>query len=535
MTPRLRIAAVLLLLTPVPAAAFGEPPLPATEISKPVSLKDAANRGLVTLTSKGNYAGDGVAVDLKWKPLPGPTRVTLRIDFTVKTPATAKAGVGLAVKRGVAEMNRLARRGGAPQVRFDVQYTVSGRGAPQPPGYHQIDIVKNDDFRSFVEGEKPVNGVEGNTGTWSSSDLFNPTVFAHEALHLAGLPDRYDDYYFEPGTGRRVQVPDRGLNTRKEIDDWARGHVPPLRPGGRLESSPMAGAGCDIMGNPFAACRRLRPKDLRDFAGQAGVRLEAPAGDLLANKAGDQQNLGVGEPLNLFASRNGTARADGLVVYCVNFTRAIPVRGVELDVLGPASSLPGPGGAQLQAVLERIAALPRREGGTGERTGGQAAVWAVTDPSTPVSGDAAEILAAVGIPAAGGAGLPPVVNPNAATPGTAAVNPDGTLVPAPPEVPAPPAARIALERVSISRTVLRAGRVNRVELGLQVTGGGPLVLLRVERRAGTRWRTVGAFPPRLIGSGEVVLGLSIPRLRAGDYRVRVSGPFAARTAAFSVR
>ena len=67
------------------------------------------------------------------------------------------------------------------------------------------------------------------------------------------------------------------------------------------------------------------------------------------------------------------------MVYCINLSKHVPVRGVELDVLGPASSLPGPGGAQLQAVLERIASLPRAPGGTGERAGGQNAVWAVTD------------------------------------------------------------------------------------------------------------------------------------------------------------
>ena len=57
MPMRLRFALALLLLVPVPAMGFGEPPLPATEISKPVSLKDAASRGLVKLTSKGNFGG----------------------------------------------------------------------------------------------------------------------------------------------------------------------------------------------------------------------------------------------------------------------------------------------------------------------------------------------------------------------------------------------------------------------------------------------------------------------------------------------
>lgn len=534
---RLSLAVTAAALVPAATAAgFGEPPLPATEISTPVSLKDAANRGMVTLTAKGGYGTDAVAVDLRWKPLPGPTRVTLRIDFTgARDLAAARASLATFVAKGTAELNRLAARGGAPQVRFDVRFTVSPSGAPQPPGFHQITISRNPDFRSFVSGDEPVNGATGNTGTWSTADIADPAIFAHEALHLAGLPDRYDDYYTEPGTGRSVRVPDRGLDTQAQIDAWARGHVPPLRTGGSLKSRPLAGHGCDVMATTDAACRRLTPQDLRTLAGQAGVRLEAPAGDVLASKAGDQQNMGVGEPLNLFAPRGGRARADGLVAYCINFSDQPPVQGVGYDVVGPASSLPGAGGPQLQAVLAHIATLPRKTGGKGEREGGQDAVWAVTNPGATREGAAAAILAGAGLPSTGGAGVADFPSGNAASADTAAVTPDGTVVAALPQVAAPPAARIRLERVALSREVLRARRVTRVELTLQITGGGPVVVLRVQRRTSGGWRAVGAFPPRRLGSGEVILGLNMPRLTAGDYRVRVTGPFPARAAAFSVR
>ncbi|MFN8121093.1 MAG: hypothetical protein U0237_01555 [Thermoleophilia bacterium] len=534
---RLCLAVTAAALVPAAAAAgYGEPPLPATEISKPVSLRDAANRGMVKLTSKGGFGTDAVAVDLNWKPLPGPTRVTLRIDFTgAKNLDLARQTAAKAVPKGIAELNRLAARGGSPQVRFDVQYIVTGEGSPQQPGFHQITVNQKPGFRSFVRGGEPVNGTQGNTGEWAAEDLVDPAVFAHEALHLAGLPDRYDDYYVEAGTGRQFRVPDRGLNDQAQIDAWARAHVPPLRPGGNIIGKPMPGRGCDVMATTDAACRKLTKGDLKTLAGQAGVRLEAPAGDVLANKAGDQQNMGVGEPLNLFAPRNGKAHADGLVAYCINLSDHIPAQGVGFDVIGPASSLPGPGGQQLQAVLDHIATLPRAEGGKGERDGGQEAVWAVTNPSFAREGAAAAILAAVGLPPTGGAGVTDVSSANAASAGTGAVNADGTVAPALPEVPAPPAVPIRLERATLSREVLRAGRANRVELTLQITGGGPTVVLRVQRRAGARWRGVGNFPARKVGAGEVILGLNMPRLTAGEYRVKVTGPFPARTAAFSVR
>ena len=71
-------------------------------------------------------------------------------------------------------------------------------------------------------------------------------------------------------------------------------------------------------------------------------------------------------------------------------------------------------------------------------------------------------------------------------------------------------------------------------LTLDTTGAPAAVLVIVQRQTGSRWRKVGAFPPRDIGVGSSQFGLTMPRLASGRYRVRVTGPFAAKTAPFTV-
>ncbi len=537
MIRRLTLACLLAALAPGRVLGFGEPPLPATEISKVISLKDAAMNRMVDLKGKGNFSGDTTAVDLRWKPTKGPVRVTLRIEFSgFANPAGAHAPLGVAVKNGTVELNRLVPKGaGLPKVQFDVQYIVTGKNAPQRPGYHQVTITKTGDpnFRSGLNSAGTPNSVDGVTGEWSTDDLFSARTFAHEALHIAGLPDRYDTFY--KANGREYRAP-RDLDTSDKIKAWARAHVPPLPVTGDYFSRPQRGRACDVMADSEAACRKIDRRDLRNFAAQAGVRLEAKPGDLLANKDATEQNFGVGAPLALFAPRLGTAHVDGLIAYCVNFDRHIPRLGGPFDVVGPAAEVGGTGYAQLQAVLEAVGT--RTPGATGEVPDAQKAIWAVTDPTSPAFGplgaDGQAILAEAGLTPGALPGTVPFTNPNAGSPETGAVTASGQVLPLPAVEPEPPALITRLERVGLSREVLRPRRVQRVILTLDTTGAAASLVLVVQRQMGRRWRTVGTFPTRVVGVGSSQLGLTMPRLVPGRYRVRVTGPFAAKTAPFTV-
>ena len=221
------------------------------------------------------------------------------------------------------------------------------------------------------------------SGTWGSTDpdWGNGYLLAHEGLHLAGLPDQYTDVFRQQGRPD-VTVPGTiDPNDTAALKAWVRqAGRDPAAGVHHQQAPPRARQGHH--GQRQEGPHMLRATSTRSSPRRASTCARDP-GDILANKSGDQQNLGVGAPLNMFARRGGTAHRDGLWAYCVDFTRHIPAAGTVLDVLGPAASLPGANMAQLQAVLE---AVGRRQVGTAATPdGAQEAIWAVTDGTTPAA------------------------------------------------------------------------------------------------------------------------------------------------------
>jgi hypothetical protein len=538
---RLLLCGLAALALAAPAVAAPVPPLPATEISRAVGLKDAAQRGMVQLAGKGGLSGDQVQVDLAWKPVPGPVTVTVRLDIRPQDPSPEDAGVYERLVRGAeAELNAMGRAPGSPPVRFRLEHRLDTEGAPPTEGFHTVTVLDGLPGKGQVTAGS-INRPAGGSATWATVITVSPRAVAREALRLAGLPDRSQDVYV--AGGRRFPRPANDMPVDgRDIPAWARANG--LPPGGRRDTVPRPGASpCDPMADALAKCprqrTRLRRADLAALAGQAGVRLETAPGELLLSKVPGEQNFGTAASLRLFAPPRGTARAEGQVVYCVNVERTIPGRGSGFDVFGPASEAGGEGFRQLQVLLEAVARLPQQPDGS--VVGAQGAVWALTNPAdtrelVPGTGDEREaVLAAAGLPVAKGPGAAYVANPNAAAAATGAVGPGG-VEPALPPAPVPAAPRPSIDALVLGRAAVRPGRAVGVDARLETLGAIERVDVVLERRAGRRWRVVRRLtpPPRIV-PGTTAWRLALPRLRAGEHRVRVSGPgLAARAAALSV-
>lgn len=490
---------------------------PATEVSRTKTLKDAANEGLAKLTAKGGFEGDTVAVDLTGKPTSGPVTMTIHVELIDAHPFVPSDLAAFAAAAGKRIGTRTASNGAKLNVAFDLRTRLPTD--PATPCYHQITINDTPGYRSFVDEATPPNDGVG-TGTWGSTDRDwgNGFLLAHEGLHLAGLPDQYTDVFRQKGKPD-VTVPGTiDSNDTTALKNWVRqvGRDPAA---GVIIGKPRPGHANDIMATGKKTSSLLR-SDVNALVAQAGVHLRGDPGNILANKSGDQQNLGVGAQLDMFARRGGTAHRDGLWAYCVDLSRHIPATGTGLDVLGPAASLPGANMAQLQAVLE---AVGRRQVGTASvPEGAQDAIWAVTDGDAGGTAPAAAqaILTEAGV-AGLLAGTSHFTDPNAGSPDTAAVGTTG-VIPAPavaPEVPPVLAPRIDQARLLTTR--VRAKRTARVRLGLSVGVTGGRLRVLVQRRSGKSMRTVGRFPARSVAVGDSFPGLQFPPLAKGAYRIRV--------------
>ena len=326
------LAPVLALLgwtAPAHAAAafFPDAAPPPTQITRDLSLKEAAQRGLITLESKGlGGEGDAVSLTLEHKKVTGPITVSVRVEFTVTPKANPdfKEALGNDIsalaRRAEAWADKGYRTRDGDPISFKFDFVVREPDDPPRFNYHQVTFVNPEvdfdepdpDYRTNVD-HLPVPNSFGDQaiGTYTYSAVSARTL-AHETLHMAGLDDRYTDFYRVKG--RDYPLPETGLSGSK-LKNYLRDHRPPLPPppAGEVISKNTPGTErCDIMGTGmFDNCRKITRRDLDWLESQAGVQITARPGELLLNKDASRQNMGVGFETKVFAEPGRPRRREG--------------------------------------------------------------------------------------------------------------------------------------------------------------------------------------------------------------------------------
>lgn len=545
MTATTRAAATALIvlgLAAAPAAHAGEAFFPGaaptpTQITRDFTLKEAAQRGLIKLESKGlGGEGDAVSLELQHKKVRGPVTVTLHVEFTVPDRVTPELREAVAntlqtvARQAEERLNQGQKTSDGDVVRFKLDWVFRAPDAQERFNYHQVlvinpnlDLAEPDpQFRSNVDHLGVPNRFgEQSGGTFNSGGL-EPKVLAHEMLHLAGLDDMYTDFY--RAGGKDYPLPAAGM-TPSQLKAYAKAHRPPLPapPAGRVVAKNRPGvARCDIMGeNTFLDCRKISRQDLDWFGAMAGVQVTAQPGDLLLNKDSTRQNMGVGYPTKVYADPGATTTANGISVYCIDKDLFYPAAET-FDVLGNARDLPGY--EPLAALLELSGRIqPNLE----ETPPGMLnAVWNVTDAAgLEFSGSAEEsraLLAQAGVAEDSvPGGLAYVANPNAGSADTGAVT-GGEVLPAIAGKATKPIAQARLVYARLFPARVRAGRKVRTDMLVSTAGDGRALAVKVQRKVGRRWRKVRSLRSRKARDGQSVVPLSLGRLKRGKHRLVVS-------------
>ena len=546
---------------PEPAKSVSGPetaPLPcpegqnATNISKQLSLKEAANAGILTLKAKpvgtgsplGVAAGDAVAVDLDWAPTPPGTPVVVRVNIEI----TAPDGAPWETRLEQAVEGKLAglRASDGTPVKFDLVVKRRALGAPRTPCFHQIALQDDPRFASYTRWFHGHPFIQRpGSGRWASgkSDPEREALeWTHETLHLAGLHDQYGRVFFSKGGGAFAIPASVDTSDQAALSAWAKSAEVDISHGIIARPDYFPGHRDDIMsccvaGVPLSSYRVFQPDiDWFATAGAGRLTVRSSPGDLLLNKNGERQNMGVGAPFEVTATPARRGHADGLVAYCIDANRPFPARGDGYDVLGPAADQPHPGMQALQKVLAEVA---RRQPAPLEDTpGALRAVWRVTDDQDPGDdADARAILAAAGIDPAQKFDSPHYTDPNAGSPETAAVTPTETLPrapasPADPRATRPPRARLAALAVS-PRRARAARRPLLLTVRMDLADAGDVVTMRFERRVGRGWRDLVRSRRHAFPRGTSLVSVLLPR-PPGSYRVRVTGAFGSSAAGFSI-
>lgn len=545
----LALAALLLLGGGAEWAAAAEALFPAhppaTQVSRDVTLQQAAQAGAVKLGAKGGYTGDDVSLELEGKKFKGPILVTERLEFTPPEAWTPKEREALRAKlptyakQAETELNRISgKTSSGDRVNFKMEWKWREPTEPANPNFHQVAIINplkdlaepTKDFRSGTEDTGvPNKEGAGVAGTFGTNDL-KPNILAHELLHFAGLDDRYTDTY--EYKGRKYPLPENGMEG-KVLKDYLAGHKPPLPPppAGRVGADNTKGtSACDVMGTgAYAACRKISKRDLDFFGEQAGTKVTAQPGESLLNKNESDQNLGVGFTTIVFTAPGHTTVANGVSAYCLDHDRSIPIEGL-FDVGPKVSELPDYEG--VGKLLEYNAGL---QGNLEDNpTGMQAAIWNLTAgaplETSGVKDEAEALMASAGVaqnPALG-VGLPAIADPNAGSPTTGAVSASGEVLPSTPEVETVETPQVVrLDVAEITPKHFRAGKKAFTDLVIAANGDVDHLDLAVQRKAGKSWKAAKTLPSRRLEPGTTVLQLGLGRLQAAKFRllVSLSGPF----------
>lgn len=536
------IAAALLLvgLTGEAAAAealFPAKP-PATQVTREVTLSEAAQAGAVKLGAKGGFTGDDVSLELEGKKFKGPITVTVREEFTVaesKTPAEREAIRDLipyVAQQTEAELNRISgKTSSGDQVKFKLDWRYAEPEEETGSNFHQVLVVNplkdlpepDKGFRSETRG-LGVPNTEGNEveAVFNVNDL-NAATMTHETLHLAGLDDRYTDVYRYQG--HDYSLPQKGM-APTPLKEYLGSHKPPLPPppAGRVRSKNIKGTKkCDVMGtggnNP---CRKLSQRDLNWFGKEAGTLVNAEPGETLLNKDASDQNLGIGFKTSVFAGPGETTVANGVSAYCIDHDHGIPF-GSLFDLGPKATELPG-----YEAVGKLLTYNATQQTGLEDTPPGmQSAIWNQTDgtplDSSGFTNEAKAIMASAGVTeSAAGADLPRLDDPNAGSPTTGVVTASGEVMPTVPAeaIEAPESLRIDAAQLDPAR--FQAGHKLFTDVLLATNGNVEHLELTLQHKAGKRWKVVKQLKARNFEPGTTTLNLALGNLAAGSYRIVVS-------------
>ncbi|MGH7495616.1 MAG: FlgD immunoglobulin-like domain containing protein [bacterium] len=351
-----------------------------TTVACHISLQDAVAQGLVKLEAKGDFWGDQVSISAKNSPPVKCNSLQITLNLEFYGPNATPANVAHIKSAIESKWNgQTTSDGRKVSMHVNTRRKQGATFPPGTPGFHQVELVGRLAI-SFVSGDPKVNIGTGG-GKWATIGNSLNEMYAHEAGHLMGLPDRYDDYRKQSnGTWRREA--DGKSFTSEEL---AKILAPPGQPfdptkrwldrrSNMRVASPHPGHHNDLMATLSG---KVQKSDIDALVAQAGLVIDVRPGETLVNKKRREQNFVITRGTGIFVLDGGAIRLDGLYAACIDLDKDIPETGGNFDLGPPLNTWAGIESAP--ALFNLLRYIDENELFCESNDIAQQAIWRITD------------------------------------------------------------------------------------------------------------------------------------------------------------
>ena len=275
-------------------------PHPPVEVGYEISLSDAVKNGRASLSSKGNYFGDGASITGNYpEVLPPPANAPLKIILNLEFygPCDNSANESKIINEILDTWSDQKCNGETivMEIRKPPNHHYGATSSPGTPGYDQIELDCDPDLVSNVNGLGTLNSDDPSAvvgGYWNPSDPQG--TFAKMAGMLMGFEDQTDLWVKNSdgdwkNSSDTTKLPLSNTDFTDLFNSKWKTHLDPSNFEKYFFSYiPRDGHENDIMGNPDEGTPLQ--SDIDKFCEMAGLIIIIEPGDILINVRNVYQN-----------------------------------------------------------------------------------------------------------------------------------------------------------------------------------------------------------------------------------------------------